>query len=60
MAAINEAFTPDPADIARARRIVQAFEQAPGVGTLQLDGEMLDRPHLKQAMRILASVPAGN
>lgn len=58
VAAINEAFTPDPADVERARRIVQAFEQAPGAGTLQLDGEMLDRPHLKQAMRILASVPA--
>jgi len=58
VAPINQAFTPDPADVARARRIVQAFEQAPGVGTLQLDGEMLDRPHLKQAMRILASVPA--
>ncbi|CAB3628063.1 HpcH/HpaI aldolase/citrate lyase family protein [Achromobacter pestifer] len=56
---INQAFTPDPADVARARRIVQAFEDAPGTGTLQLDGEMLDRPHLKQAMRILASVPAG-
>ncbi len=56
---INQAFTPDAADVARARRIVQAFEAAPGVGTLQLDGEMLDRPHLKQAMRILASVPDG-
>lgn len=59
VAIINAAFTPDAADVARARRIVDAFEQAPGVGTLQLDGEMLDRPHLKQAMRILASVPTG-
>ncbi|WAI85108.1 MULTISPECIES: HpcH/HpaI aldolase/citrate lyase family protein [Achromobacter] len=59
VAIINQAFTPDPADVERARRIVQAFEDAPGTGTLQLDGEMLDRPHLKQAMRILASVPAG-
>ncbi|MFJ3460152.1 HpcH/HpaI aldolase/citrate lyase family protein [Achromobacter spanius] len=59
VAPINQAFTPDPADVARARRIVQAFEDAPGVGTLQLDGEMLDRPHLKQALRILASAPAG-
>jgi len=59
VAPINQAFTPDPADVARARRIVQAFEDASGVGTLQLDGEMLDRPHLKQALRILASAPAG-
>lgn len=57
VAVINEAFTPDPADVARARRIVEAFHQSPGVGTLQLDGEMLDRPHLKQALRILAGAP---
>jgi len=54
---INRAFTPDPAEIARAQRIVDAFAQAEGVGTLQLDGEMLDRPHLKQAQRILANAP---
>lgn len=56
VAIINEAFTPDPDEIARARRIVEAFGNADGVGTLQLDGEMLDRPHLKQAQRILASI----
>ena len=60
VAIINDAFTPDAADVARARRIVDAFEQAPGVGTLQLDGEMLDRPHLKQALRILANAPVGH
>jgi len=57
---INQAFTPDADEIARARRIVAAFEQSPGTGTLQLDGEMLDRPHLKQAQRILANDPAAN
>jgi len=57
---INQAFTPDADEIARAQRIVTAFEQSPGVGTLQLDGEMLDRPHLKQAQRILANVPAAH
>lgn len=54
---INQAFTPDPSEVARAQRIVDAFAQAGGVGTLQLDGEMLDRPHLKQAQRILANAP---
>lgn len=57
IAIINEAFTPAEAEIARAKRIVAAFHDAPGVGTLQLDGEMLDRPHLKQALRILAGAP---
>jgi citrate lyase subunit beta/citryl-CoA lyase len=55
---INEAFTPDAGEVARARRVVEAFEQAEGAGTLQLDGEMLDRPHLKQARRLLANLPA--
>ncbi len=54
---INEAYTPSDEERARARRIVDAFEQSPGLGTLQLDGEMLDRPHLKQALRILAGAP---
>ena len=54
---INEAFTPTKDEIAQAQRIVEAFEASPGVGTLQLDGEMLDRPHLKQAQRILANMP---
>lgn len=58
VAPINEAFTPSDTELAQARRVVQAFENSPGLGTLQLDGEMLDRPHLKQAMRTLASAPA--
>ncbi|WP_333903269.1 CoA ester lyase [Achromobacter insolitus] len=57
IAIINEAFTPSSDEIAKARRIVAAFHQSPGVGTLQLDGEMLDRPHLKQALRVLAGAP---
>ena len=51
---INEAFTPDADEIAHALRIVELFEANPGVGTLALDGVMLDMPHLKQARRILA------
>jgi citrate lyase subunit beta/citryl-CoA lyase len=51
---INQAFVPLPEAIASARAIVEAFEAAPGVGALQLDGEMIDAPHLKQARRLLA------
>lgn len=54
---INEAFTPTAEELARAQRIIDAFAASPGAGTLQLDGEMLDRPHLKQAQRILANMP---
>ena len=51
---INAAFTPDAEAIARARRIVDAFAVDPDAGTLQLDGRMVDLPHLKQARRVLA------
>jgi citrate lyase subunit beta / citryl-CoA lyase len=52
--AINAAFTPSTDDIAWAQRVVQAFAANPGAGALQIDGRMLDAPHLKQARRILA------
>lgn len=51
---INTAFTPSAETIAHARRVVAAFDAAPGTGVTSLDGEMLDMPHLKQAHNILA------
>jgi citrate lyase subunit beta/citryl-CoA lyase len=51
---INEAFTPSAEEIAHARAIVQAFANNPGAGTVGLDGQMLDRPHLALAERLLA------
>jgi len=54
VAVINRAFSPSPAEIERAERIVAAFDGAPGVGTIGLDGEMLDMPHLKRAQAVLA------
>ena len=50
---INAAFMPSDEEIAEARRIVEAFAAAPGSGALQLDGRMLDQPHLEQARRLL-------
>ncbi|MCC5970717.1 MAG: CoA ester lyase [Pararhodobacter sp.] len=48
---IQKAFTPDPARVDWAYRVISAME---GGGVAQLDGIMLDRPHLRQARRILA------
>jgi citrate lyase subunit beta/citryl-CoA lyase len=56
VAIINAAFTPDPERVARARRIVEEFKRHPGAGVLNLDGEMVDAPHLKQAQQILAQI----
>ena len=50
---INEAFSPSEAELAHARRVVEAFAQQPDAGTVGLDGVMLDLPHLKQARRTL-------
>ena len=54
VAVINDAFTPDAAEIAHAQRVVDAFAASPGTGVVGLDGMMLDMPHLKQARRVLA------
>ena len=51
---INEAFTPTADEIDHARKVVEVFEQNPGLGTIGLDGKMLDMPHLKQARSLLA------
>ena len=51
---INRIFTPAEAALQRARSIINLFEQAgDDVGVLSLDGQMIDRPHLKQAQRLL-------
>ncbi len=51
---INAVFTPSDEAVAHARRIVEAFEAAPGSGVVGIDGQMIDRPHLRRAERILA------
>jgi citrate lyase subunit beta / citryl-CoA lyase len=50
---INRAFTPSDAELDRARRIVAAFAASPDVGVTSVDGQMIDRPHLVQAQRLL-------
>lgn len=50
---INAAFTPDEAEVAEAKRVVALFDAAAGAGAVQLDGRMLDRPHLTQAQRLI-------
>jgi citrate lyase subunit beta/citryl-CoA lyase len=53
VAVINEAFSPAAAELAMARRVVEAF--AAGAGAVSIDGKMYDIPHLKAAQRLLAS-----
>lgn len=51
--AINATFLPTDSEIERAERIVALFADNPGEGTVGLDGQMIDRPHLLQAQRLL-------
>jgi citrate lyase subunit beta/citryl-CoA lyase len=59
VAPIHAAFTPTAEEIGWAQRVVAAFREAPGVGALAFEGGMLDRPHLRQAERILAAIDRG-
>ncbi len=53
---INAAFTPSEGELAEAHAIVELFAANPGVGALQLNGRMIDQPHLDQARKLLGSV----
>lgn len=54
VAVINAAFTPTPEERAKAQAIVDLFVANPGAGALQLEGKMVDAPHLKAAKALLA------
>tara|TARA_R110002110_G_scaffold139487_3_gene326140 strand:- start:987 stop:1853 length:867 start_codon:yes stop_codon:yes gene_type:complete len=51
---INRVFTPSDDDLAHARMVIDAFDKAGDVGVVNLDGVMLDIPHLKQARALVA------
>jgi citrate lyase subunit beta/citryl-CoA lyase len=56
---INAAFTPSPDELAHARRICAAFDANPDAGALQLDGRMIDTPHLNAARRLIGLAVPG-
>jgi citrate lyase subunit beta/citryl-CoA lyase len=53
---INEAFTPSLEAVERAKAVIEAFKANPGAGVVGVNGEMLDRPHLLRAERLLRRV----
>jgi citrate lyase subunit beta/citryl-CoA lyase len=53
---INEVFSPTEAAITAAHAVVDAFAAAPSAGVINLKGEMLDRPHLTRAERLLKRI----
>jgi citrate lyase subunit beta / citryl-CoA lyase len=55
IAVVNEVFSPSPAEIEHANRIVSAYTaaQAAGSGVLRLGNEMVDAPVVARARRVL-------
>ena len=56
LAPIHAAFTPTSDEVTWARRVIELMSAAGGQGAVALDGRMIDRPHVKQAERILAAL----
>jgi citrate lyase subunit beta/citryl-CoA lyase len=54
VAVVNAAFSPSADEIAKARRIVEAYERANGAA-VSVDGRMVDLPVLLKARRIVGS-----
>jgi len=57
---VNRVFAPSEAELAWARRVVEAYEQGlrEGRGAIALDGKMVDMPIVRQAERLLAEAQA--
>jgi len=54
---INDVFTASPEEVDRARRIVEAFDEATrrGEGVVRVDDKMVDAPVATRARRVLAT-----
>lgn len=50
---VNAAFTPSEDELAHAQKIVDAFAQNPTAGVVRVDGNMVDKPHLRAAQKTL-------
>jgi citrate lyase subunit beta/citryl-CoA lyase len=51
----NQVFAPSPEALAKARRVIEAFEQAAsaGIGVATVDGSMIEQLHVDRARRLL-------
>ncbi len=50
---VNAAFEPTETERTWAEKVIAAFASNPNSGTLRLDGQMIDKPHLRAAKKIL-------
>ena len=61
IALAHKAFAPGPDEVAKAERIVAAYDEAlaAGVGAIAVDGRMVDAPVAARARKVLARHAAG-
>jgi citrate lyase subunit beta/citryl-CoA lyase len=61
VAVVNAAFMPSAEEIARAERVLAAFEkaEASGIASIEVDGGFVDYPIVAQAQRTLALARRG-
>ncbi len=55
IAPVQAVFTPSVEQLRWAERVRDAFAHNPDAGVFAMDGKMIDRPHLRLALRILAA-----
>ena len=57
---VHRVFSPSEADVASARKLLAAWEEAEarGLGAVQLDGRMVDRPIAERARRVIEQAEA--
>jgi malyl-CoA/(S)-citramalyl-CoA lyase len=62
IALANEVFTPSEAEVARARRILEAMEEAAkeGKGAVSLDGRLIDAASTRMAENLIAKIEQMN
>jgi citrate lyase subunit beta/citryl-CoA lyase len=58
---VNRVFAPEAESVNWARRVVEAFEKGErgGRGAIAIEGEMVDKPVVERARRILAEAEGG-
>src|SRR5690625_3116632 len=50
----NQVFTPSAEEVKWAEQVINAFDNAPDIGVVNIDGQMIDKPHERIARNIIA------